>query len=349
MYKKASFFERLFAHIIDFIIVLIVSVGFSVFFMMVYLLVGFLTIPDTQLPTLSIAFTTIFNELTLPIILLGTYFAYNAVMLLLWGATVGKMLLHIKVVHRKHHYLSMWTVFLREAIGKTLSTACINMGYLWCLLNENRRTWHDHIAHTFVIKVDDHFHPVPQAKSIPIGISHKLLFIGVMVVHMALVVVLVVSLGIDTFITRWQVDDTSMQPALKQHATVVFDDTHYMFNDPQRGDVVLYTRYDYIEGSANTIKTQGIRRVFALPGDTFKRRDGQLYINDQELQSKYPTTMFEPSIDSRLPREGETIMLPDGHYMLAADNPSEESTSAVDIVALDDIVGKYWFCYQGCR
>lgn len=74
-------------------------------------------------------------------------------MILTWknGETLGKKWLKIKVVSTNGAKLTLMQTFLREVIGKWLSGAVMNVGYLWALWDKDRQTWHDKIAGTYVV------------------------------------------------------------------------------------------------------------------------------------------------------------------------------------------------------
>ncbi len=73
------------------------------------------------------------------------YFLYH------YGATPGKMALHLKVISTSPDKPSVGRLILREVIGKFLSRFFGDVGFLWALFDEKRQTWHDHIASTVVI------------------------------------------------------------------------------------------------------------------------------------------------------------------------------------------------------
>lgn len=67
--------------------------------------------------------------------------------------TVGKRLMHLKVVDASGKTPSMMTFFLREIIGKFISAIILLIGYLMILWDGKRQGLHDKIASTFVVKV----------------------------------------------------------------------------------------------------------------------------------------------------------------------------------------------------
>ena len=70
------------------------------------------------------------------------------------GQTPGKKALNIKVINPDTTFPPGYGyAFLREVIGKPISSFCFGLGYLWVLWDDKKQTWHDKIAHTVVIKV----------------------------------------------------------------------------------------------------------------------------------------------------------------------------------------------------
>lgn len=69
------------------------------------------------------------------------------------GQTVGKMVMHIKVVTDQGTVPSKGTFFLREFIGKWVSQVVLYIGYLMILWDPRKQGLHDKIASTFVVKV----------------------------------------------------------------------------------------------------------------------------------------------------------------------------------------------------
>ncbi|WP_243095275.1 RDD family protein [Thermus thalpophilus] len=80
--------------------------------------------------------------------------AYYVAFTALYGATPGKMLLGIKVVRLDGKPVDWLTAFMREVVGKTLSTLPLLLGYLWAFFHPKRQAWHDLIADTLVIRVE---------------------------------------------------------------------------------------------------------------------------------------------------------------------------------------------------
>lgn len=127
VYKKASFFQRFDAFIID---AIIVAFG-------VVVLEELLQLLNIQLP---------FLQYIIPPL-------YGAVFIWKFGATPGKMLFKLKVVNTSYHSLGFGPALLRESIGKWVSSILF-FGFLWSLIDKKNQTLYDKITHTFVVKLN---------------------------------------------------------------------------------------------------------------------------------------------------------------------------------------------------
>jgi uncharacterized RDD family membrane protein YckC len=78
------------------------------------------------------------------------FYAYFVVMTKIWGQTVGKMVLGIRVVSDNGKPLSWATVFFREWIGRFISVT-IDILYILVAFTPNHKAIHDYIADTKVI------------------------------------------------------------------------------------------------------------------------------------------------------------------------------------------------------
>ncbi|MEN2982883.1 MAG: RDD family protein [Thermus sp.] len=80
--------------------------------------------------------------------------AYYTAFTALYGATPGKMLLGLRVVRTDGQPMDWTTALMREVVGKTLSTLPLLLGYLWAFFHPRRQAWHDLIADTLVVRMD---------------------------------------------------------------------------------------------------------------------------------------------------------------------------------------------------
>jgi len=66
------------------------------------------------------------------------------------GATIGKWFLGLRVVRADGQPPTFWRSLIRF-IGYGLSAIVFFLGFLWVLVDEQRRAWHDRLAGTWVI------------------------------------------------------------------------------------------------------------------------------------------------------------------------------------------------------
>jgi uncharacterized RDD family membrane protein YckC len=77
--------------------------------------------------------------------------AYGAVLWKLRGATIGSIILGLKVVRADGRELDWATVIVR-ALGCFLSLAPAGLGFLWVAFDAEKQAWHDKIAGTWVVR-----------------------------------------------------------------------------------------------------------------------------------------------------------------------------------------------------
>jgi len=78
--------------------------------------------------------------------------AYFIILTKVFGQTLGKMIVGIRVIRRKGGENSWGNIILRETIGKFLSAVLLLIGYLMAAFDGKKRALHDRIAGTYVVK-----------------------------------------------------------------------------------------------------------------------------------------------------------------------------------------------------
>ena len=76
--------------------------------------------------------------------------AYSVWMLSNYGATVGMMVLKIKITKENGDKITYKDAILRY-FASILSGIVLALGYLWMLWDVKKQTWHDKIAKTVVV------------------------------------------------------------------------------------------------------------------------------------------------------------------------------------------------------
>lgn len=77
--------------------------------------------------------------------------AYYVILTGRYGATLGKMLLGLKVVGEDLGPITYGTATVREVLGKFLSALLCGLGYIWAGFDGRKQAWHDKVAGTLVI------------------------------------------------------------------------------------------------------------------------------------------------------------------------------------------------------
>ena len=94
------------------------------------------------------------NLIIVLIMLLFSIFYFTGKWVQTSGQTLGKLLLSIKVVSADGAPLSFGKMILRY-FGYIVSGVVASLGFVWVGIDKKRRGWHDMIAKTYVIHLDD--------------------------------------------------------------------------------------------------------------------------------------------------------------------------------------------------
>ena len=129
------------------------------------------------------------------------------------------------------------------------------------------------------------------------------------------VIIIVVFLVRLFIVTPVIVVGDSMIPTLKNKQVLLLNKLDYKFNDIERYDIVVI----------NTGKSEIIKRVIGLPGETVEYRDNILYINGHEQESEFS---FETD-DFTLKSICNCNKIPKGKYLVLGDNRSVSSDSRI--------------------
>lgn len=144
MRRYAGFWVRVWANVIDTIVLTIVS-GI--------LVIAFgRGVADTQTVHSPDSFGEILGDFILTNLLwsiLGLF--YFIFMTFRFNQTLGKMALGIEVVRVDGQPNQLGNLFFREVIGKTLSTIIFLIGYMMVAFDPKKRGLHDRVAQTYVV------------------------------------------------------------------------------------------------------------------------------------------------------------------------------------------------------
>ena len=80
-------------------------------------------------------------------IIYQTFFVMN------YGATIGKLVMKIRVVEIKTLQFPSIISSLNRAIFRVISEMLFYLGFLWGMMDKSRQSWHDKTAKTLVVNV----------------------------------------------------------------------------------------------------------------------------------------------------------------------------------------------------
>lgn len=130
-----------------------------------------------------------------------------------------------------------------------------------------------------------------------------------------------------------RVEGTSMQPELRDQDRLFINKFAYHFENITRGDVVVF---HYPRDPSKSY----IKRVIALPGDTLRIVDGQVFVNNKAVAEPYVPERYRD--DRSLPE----VMIPPSEYFVMGDHRSISSDSRdFGPVPRNLIYGKAAFVY----
>jgi signal peptidase I len=132
------------------------------------------------------------------------------------------------------------------------------------------------------------------------------------------------------------VGSESMVPTLEVWDRVLINKLAYDFEEPRRGDIVLFESPD---GADEPL----IKRVVGLPGETLELRKGVLFINGEKVEEPYlerkPCARGMPKTCSFGPKT-----VPQGHVFMMGDNRTNSLDSRFfGPVPEEDLIGPTLF------
>ncbi|MFO7760068.1 MAG: RDD family protein [Thermodesulfobacteriota bacterium] len=139
----AKFTSRAIAFVLD-IIILLMILGL---FHLLTLTLSTTMVHEDYSDRLTLVLLTYFLTVFTTFVIIPAYFfVFHA----LDGVTPGKLIMGIRVVNLENKTIKLGVSFLR-VIGYILSGFPMAAGFLWILMDQNKKAWHDKLAGTKVI------------------------------------------------------------------------------------------------------------------------------------------------------------------------------------------------------
>ncbi len=128
----------------------------------------------------------------------------------------------------------------------------------------------------------------------------------------------------------------SMEPNFDNGQYLVIDEISYRFNDPDRGDVIVF-KYP-LDPSQYYIK-----RVIGLPGEKIEIKDNSIFIYNSEFPQGIILNESYYLPEGRITRGSINVKLSDDEYFVLGDNRSASSDSRQwGSLSKDNIIGRVW-------
>lgn len=139
-------------------------------------------------------------------------------------------------------------------------------------------------------------------------------------------------------ILNGHVPTKSMENTIKADDKIMANRLQYVFNEPERGDIVVFFSPDE---KAQGAESYYVKRIIGLPGENVVIRSNNVFINGQALD--------EPYLDELTAGEEGIFAVPEGEYFMLGDNRNDSADSRYWVnkyVPRKDILGKVFLRYS---
>jgi signal peptidase I len=155
---------------------------------------------------------------------------------------------------------------------------------------------------------------------------------------------LLIAILIKTFLFQaFYIPSESMKPTLNVGDRVLVNKLSYRLHDVNRGDIVVFTTPPKAKDANGDIKDL-VKRVIALPGESFSTQSGAVYINGRPLKEPY----LQKGVQTCAPNTGATgcgdvapTRIPAGDILVLGDNrPASKDSRFFGPIKESSIVGR---------
>jgi signal peptidase I len=129
-----------------------------------------------------------------------------------------------------------------------------------------------------------------------------------------------------------------MEPNFHDGEYLLTDKVTYRFNQPQRGDVVVFK-------APPDFSDEFIKRIIGIPGDQVAVQGGKVLVNGAQISETYLPENFQ-TYPGRFAAEGQTLVVPKDQYFVLGDNREHSLDSRnIGFIPKDKITGRAWLVY----
>jgi len=152
-----------------------------------------------------------------------------------------------------------------------------------------------------------------------------------------LIIALVVALTVRVLIAEPRfIPSNSMAPTLHIGDRLIVDKISYRWEDPHRGDIVVFMPPPQLAEFGYDQSQAFIKRVIGEPGHTVQVSHGQVLLDGAPLEESY---ILEPPRYEMVP-----VAVPEGYVFVMGDNRNDSNDSHVwGVLPQQNIIGRAWF------
>ena len=150
-------------------------------------------------------------------------------------------------------------------------------------------------------------------------------------------IALVLALLIRIFVAEPRyIPSNSMLPTLHIGDRLVVEKVSYLFQSPQKGDIVVFEPPEQLQSLGYRKDQVFIKRIIGKPGQIVSVNNGKVYINEQPLSEDY---IAEPPAYQLVP-----VQIPQNEFFVMGDNRNDSNDSHVwGFLPKQNIIGRAVF------
>jgi len=146
----------------------------------------------------------------------------------------------------------------------------------------------------------------------------------------------VLATGIRTTIAEARyIPSESMLPTLEVNDRLIIEKISYHFDNPNRGDIIVFSPTDRLREDNPSLKDAFIKRVIGLPGDSVQVSNGQVFINNEPLEENYIPAEFAPDYEW-----GPETISPNSYLVLGDNRNNSYDSHFWGYVPKGNIIGR---------